>query len=110
MKVYRTQSLYTPATAAPALIVTEIDAPEPVLALFIMPGTVDGDVLLGVEHDAATRKALPSPESRGSEEPLTMTICPLLATGTARGVTLEMVAVEKQSERESERGQEKPTH
>ena len=89
-EVHRVHSRYTPAVELNAFIVTEIDAPDPVLVLDVLD-TIVGDVLEGEEHDAAMTKELTSVETVGMKAPPTETSW-FADAGIPGGLTVEMVA------------------
>ena len=72
--VHRAHQRYTPAgAAAVTATVNTIVAPDPLLTDDVPMVTV-GFAVLGVEHDAAITNAIPSPDTLGIDDPLTVTI------------------------------------
>lgn len=87
---HRQHNLYVPAVAPLALTVNDRDVPEPELVTAV-EATAAGDVVLGEEHDIATRNADGSALTVGMKEPLTVTAW-FAAGGMAGGAMLEMAA------------------
>ena len=73
--VHREHSRYTPAGVLPLTAhVNVITEPDPLLDVIHVPAITAGFVAFGVEHDDAITNAIPSPDTLGIHDPLTVTI------------------------------------
>ena len=73
--VHREHSRYTPAGVLPFTAhVNVITEPYPLLDVIHVPAITAGFVAFGVEHDDAITNAIPSPDTLGIHDPLTVTI------------------------------------